>query len=367
MATATMERGSSPIVRFDDQAAWNEAVLRLDASVFQNWAWGELKGKFGWQPHRMAVADDAGSVTSAAQVLVRPFRGLSVAYVPRGPLPALDGPMDRTLLDEAVRLARSRRAAFLRFEPDVLITDPRAAELDDFLKSNGFRTAERTLGQRSSIRLDLSPSEDELFAAFSKGHRADIKRAERSGVTVRFGTQESDVDLLHQMLIATTERKTFDYHTAAYYRTMWRLFGDAARLFVGEVDGEVVAASLILAWGSTGLYLFAGSTRKGLDSRAGHLLQWHAIRWAKERGATTWDLWGIADARGRIELLRRSGAPDESAEMQRLEAEAKLDPKEGLWRFKKGWGGSAVRSVPAYDKVFIPPAYWFWTRRRGEA
>ena len=32
----------------------------------------------------------------------------------------------------------------------------------------------------------------------------------------------------------------------------------------------------------------------------------------------------------------------------------------------KGWGGHVVRSVPAYDKVFIPPVYWLWARRRGE-
>ena len=343
-------------------AEWDRLALNGGASPFQAWAWGELKGKFGWQPERLS--SESGSV--GAQVLLRPFRGLSVAYVPRGPFPAVDGPQDQNLINQFVRLARSRRAAFLRLEPDVLQTDERAPEIDAFLKSNGFRTAERTLGQRSSIRLDLAPSEDELFAAFSKGHRADVKRAEREGVEVRVGKTEEDVDSLHQMLIATTERKSFEYHTASYYRAMWRLFGDAARLYLGEWKGEVVAASLVLAWGETGLYLFAGSTRAGLDSRAGHLLQWHAIRWAKERGAKTWDFWGIADARGQIEMLRNQGVPDDSPQISALDAEAKKDPKDGLHRFKKGWGGYFVRNVPAYDKVFIPPAYWYWTRRRGE-
>jgi len=364
MATAENTRtGSGSTTNQHDPGTWDRLAADLGAQPFQAWAWGDLKGQFGWQPHRLSSADNA----SGAQVLVRPFRGLSVAYVPRGPFPAAEGPMDRSLLDEIVGLARSRRAAFLRYEPDLLQDDPRAAEVDAFLKSNGFRTAERTLGQRSSIRLDLSPSEEELFAAFSKGHRADVKRSERSGVTVRVGTDESDVDSLHRMLIATTERKSFEYHTAAYYRAMWSLFGDAARLYMAELNGELVAASLVLAWGDNGLYLFAGSTRAGLDSRAGHLLQWHAIRWAKERGARTWDLWGIADARGQIEMLRNAGAEDDSPEIARLDAEAKLDPKDGLHRFKKGWGGYFVRNVPAYDRVFIPPAYWFWTRRRGEA
>ena len=275
------------IDRRTDPQQWDRLALEAGASPFQAWAWGELKSKFGWQPNRLS-SDDGGV---GAQVLVRPFRGLSVAYVPRGPFPALDGPLNQDLIDESVRLARSGRAAFLRLEPDVLQTDERAPEIDKFLKANGFRTAEKTLGQRSSIRLDLAPAEEELFAAFSKGHRADVKRAEREGVVVRVGETEDDVERLHEMLIATTARKTFEYHTASYYRTMWRLFGDAARLYLGEWKGEVVAASLVIAWGETGLYLFAGSTRAGLDSRAGHLLQWHAIRWAKERGAKTWDFW----------------------------------------------------------------------------
>ncbi len=361
-AASTEPRALGSVIEHADPAQWDELVAGLGGQPFQAWAWGALKEKFGWQPIRLSAADGK----SAAQVLLRPFRGLSVAYVPRGPVIGSAGKIDRALLDEIVRIARSRRAAFLRFEPDLLQTDSQAPDLDAFLRPLGFRTAERTLGQRSSIRLDLAPEPDALFAAFSKGHRADIKRAQREGVTVTFGKDETQLDWLHRMLVATTERKTFDYHTASYYRTLWRMFGDSARLFLAEHEGRIVAASLILAWGGTGLYLFAGSNREGLDTRAGHLLQWHAIQWARERGARTWDLWGIADARGQMEMLALRGMAEGAPEMARLEAEAKLDPKDGLLRFKKGWGGHVVRSVPAYDKVFIPPAYWLWARRRGE-
>ena len=44
-----------------------------------------------------------------------------------------------------------------------------------------------------------------------------------------------------------------------------------------------------------------------LELRAVHLLQWHAIQWARERGVRTWDLGGISDARGKYELAARSG------------------------------------------------------------
>lgn len=353
---------SRSVVVHGHAAAWDELVAGLGGQPFQSWAWGELKAHFGWQPFRLAAADGR----SAAQVLVRPYRGLAVAYVPRGPVLTASTEIDSTLLERAVGLARSHRAAFLRFEPDVLENDPGAPALDAQLREAGFRVSQRTLQPRSTIRLDLTPTEDQLLAAFSKGHRADIRRAERDGVTVRAGTPEADPDVLHQVLSATRERKSFGFHSAAYYRQLLRAFGDAARLLVAEQEGQPIAASLVLAWGGHGTYLSAGSTTAGLEHRAAHLLQWHAIRWARERGAVAWDLWGIADARGRHELAVADGKAS-AQELAALEATARRDPLDGVFRFKKGWGGQVVRSVPAYDRVFIAPAYWYWQWRRAEA
>lgn len=364
MATTQSElQLDAGVIAHRDRTEWDRLTGTLGAQPFQSWAWGELKSEFGWQPYRLSSADGS----HVAQLLIRPFRGLSVAYVPRGPVSAGGVPPSSELIGTILELARSRRAAFVRFEPDVLEADPAARELDSGLKSAGFRAAERTLQPRSSIRLDLAPEESELMAGFSKGHRADLRRAERDGVTVRVGTTESEVDLLHAMLVATQQRKNFAIHSAAYYRALWRLFADSARLLIAERDGSPVAASLVLAWADNGIYLVAGSSPAGLEARAAHALQWHAIRWARERGAQTWDMWGIADARGRHELALDAGANSGSPEMTRLEDEARRDPLDGVYRFKKGWGGKVVRTVPAYDRVFIPPIYWLWQRRRGEA
>ena len=157
---------------------------------------------------------------SAAQVLIRPYRGLAVAYV-RARTRAFGGrPNDRALVDAVIKLARSRRAAFVRFEPD-----GRGRHRGDGrtrrepLARAGFRTSERTLQPRSSIRLDLTPTEDELMAAFSKGHRADIRRAERDGVTIRVG---DDRDRRRRAAPACssppTSARSFGFHSAAYYR-----------------------------------------------------------------------------------------------------------------------------------------------------
>ncbi|HUG47465.1 MAG TPA: peptidoglycan bridge formation glycyltransferase FemA/FemB family protein [Candidatus Limnocylindria bacterium] len=360
-----------------EAARWDARLRESGGHPLQAWAWGALKERFGWQAHRLWTDDGR----AAAQLLIRPYRGIGAAYVPRGPLlsgepaaagdPATnaDAATDAALLDALQGLARRRRAAFLRLEPDVMAGSPAEKSLDSALTGRGFRAVQRTLQPRASVRLDLAGSDDELRRGLSKGHRADVRRAEKADVEVRRGASEADVDLLHAMMRATQARKTFGIHSAAYYRAAWRLYGDDALLLLARHDGAVVAASLVLSFGRQAVYLAAGSSPAGLQVRASHLLQWHALRWARDHGAQTYDLWGIPDARGRLELAGTpAGDEGDTADGPRaaLERAAAADPLDGVFRFKKGWGGEVVRSVPAYDRVFFPPAYWFW-RWRGQS
>lgn len=345
-----------------DRSDWDGLAARLGAQPFQAWAWGQLKARFGWRPYRLSAVDGA----SAAQLLIRPFRGLSVAYVPRGPIVGTDGSVDGGLLEEINRVARSRRAAFVRLEPALTLDDARTTTLDAQLRAAGFRTAEKTIQPRSTVVLDLAPALPELLAGLSKGHRADLKRSEREGVRVRVSADTAETATLHQMLAASSSRKSFGYHSAAYYRVLLEAYGDDARLLIAEREGAAIGASLVLAWNGHGVYLAAGSNAAGLEHRAAHALQWQAISWAKERGARTWDQFGIADARGRLELAVAGGADRASAEMERLEAAARRDPLDGVYRFKKGWGGRVVRFMPAYERVFIGPVHWLWQRRREQ-
>jgi lipid II:glycine glycyltransferase (peptidoglycan interpeptide bridge formation enzyme) len=347
----------------DRRTDWDDLVGRLGGQAFQSWAWGELKSRFGWQPHRLSAADSA----NAAQLLIRPYRGLSVAYVPRGPVTAADGSVDADLLEEMVRVARSRRAAFVRLEPDLAQDDPKATALDAQLRAAGFKTAEKTIQPRSTVVLDLAPTLPNLLAGLSKGHRADLKRAERDGVTVRVATGLAETQTLHEMLRAVGTRKTFGFHSAAYFRVLLESFGDAARLLIAEREGAAIGAALVLDWAGQGTYLAAGSNAAGLEHRAAHALQWHAISWAKERGARTWDHFGIADARGQVELAAAAGADRGTPDMERLEAAARRDPLDGVYRFKKGWGGRVVRFMPAYERVFIGPVHWLWSRKRSQS
>jgi lipid II:glycine glycyltransferase (peptidoglycan interpeptide bridge formation enzyme) len=254
----------------------------------------------------------------------------------------------------------------LRLEPNVLEDAPQAGDLHSALLIEGYRPA-TPLQPHTSLHLDLSPTPEQLLAAMSKGHRADIRRAAREGVTVRPGQGAADLAVFYAIMEQTGARADFAIHSRAYYQAAWELFhgetergtAQAGQLFLAEQNGGTLAACMIFAWAGACLYLYGGSTEAGLKSGANHALQWQAIQCARAHGCRLYDFWGVPDQFG---LAALATSADERA---RLEAQAKSDPLYGVFRFKKGFGGQVARYLPAYDRVYLLPLYALWQRRFG--
>ncbi|MBA3945883.1 MAG: peptidoglycan bridge formation glycyltransferase FemA/FemB family protein [Herpetosiphonaceae bacterium] len=355
---------------YSDPGEWNALLLDHPRNhILQSWGWGELKGSVGWEPVRVAVLRRDGQF-AAAQLLFKRMAGLAVAYVPRGPLWSGDLELDRSLVQFLRTIAHRRRAAFLRLEPNILEHDALAGMLHSLLQVTGFEVA-APLQPRTSIHLDLASPSEKLLLGASKGHRADVRRAERNGVTVRVGSTATDLAAFYAIMQATAARGQFGIHSAEYYARAFHELsapaydtpghdGGAAHVLLAELGGAVVAAFMIFGWGTEGQYMYSGSNELGLKSGANHLLQWSSIRWVQAQGCRCYDLWGVPELAADLEAAMGD-------ERVALEAAAQAHPLYGAYRFKKGWGGQVVRYLPAYDQVYIRPAYWWWKRRRAAA
>ncbi|PDW03378.1 lipid II:glycine glycyltransferase FemX [Candidatus Viridilinea mediisalina] len=331
-------------------AAWDAFVqTHPHGNLLQQSHWGALKASFGWQVRHLAVCNGQGTLLAGAQLLIRSRSGLSLAYTPRGPLFAPQAHVNRLLLNGLKRVARRARAILLRLEPPLLEHDPQADSLHTWLLLQGLRSA-ATIQPRSSIHVDLNQPEASLLANCSKGHRADIRRAGRNGVSVRVGSA-ADLGTFQAIMEATGQRAGFAVHSAAYHQTAWQRFQPNARLLFAEQQGQPIAAHMVFADARAGLYLYSGADETGLRSGANHLLAWEALCWARNLGCRYYDLWGIPDALGRAAAALD---PDTRAS---LEAAAASDPLQGVYRFKKGFGGRVVRYLPAYDHVLLAPLY----------
>jgi peptidoglycan pentaglycine glycine transferase (the first glycine) len=141
----------------------------------------------------------------------------------------------------------------------------------------------------------------------------------------------------------TGSRNEFGVHSPEYYTLAYDLFAprDMA-LILAEHEGDILAGIMVFAVGKTAWYLYGASSDVKRNLMASYGVQWKAIQWAKARGCTEYDMWGIPDA-----------GPDQ------LEAqfETRSDGLWGVYGFKRGWGGDVVRSLGAWDKVYNPLVY----------
>ncbi len=329
---------------FPSAEVW-DAFVAADprGHLLQTFAWGELKGAFGWVPTRVAVARD-GALVAGAQVLYRRLGPCTVGYIPKGPVfLEEEGMIVERLWQGIHRLSRRMRAISLKVEPPW--REEEEAERR-WLLGAGFAPSAERIQPRRTIFVDLRPSEEEILARMKPKWRYNIRLSMRKGVTVRQGGAK-DLPTFYRLMRLTGQRDGFAIHSAAYYERAWALFAPQgrARLFLAEYEGETLAALLAYAFNGQAIYMYGASSDAYREYMPNHQLQWRAMQWAKASGCHTYDLWGITDR----------GDPAESLS--------------GVERFKAGFGGEIVSFAGAYDRDDMPPLAWAlrraWAWRRA--
>lgn len=332
------------------QPEWQQ--INANGHFLQSYNWGHLKSLFGWTPVRVRTEH------AAAQILFKHLPlGFTIAYIPKGPQVNWHSiEQCHTLFDVVHAEARKRRAVFLKVEPHLWLvgrapTGQPAVQPDAFagtLRSLGFATAD-SIQPQSSIIVDISGTEEAVLAAMKQKTRYNIRLARRKGVVVRHGG-EADAGLFFELARQTATRDGFGIHSLEYYQTALRLFSpDHGVLLVAEFETEPLAALVVFKHEQDAFYFYGASSNSHRNLMAPHLLQWEAIRWARQRGCIRYDLWGIPNA-----------------EPETLEAEfsTRSDGLWGVYRFKRGFGGNPVKSVGAFDFVYNPLLYKLYRLRR---
>lgn len=344
-----------------EPTAWDRFVKsHPSAHLLQSSGWGKLKGRFGWRSEIVTIPGADGRPCAGALVLYRRVAGLTMAYVPRGPLTDWDDPSLTGALFEALTTACRRQGAlFLKVEPELPDTVLNRARLASY----SLRPSPQTIQPRSSIMLDLRGEEEAILLSMKSKWRYNIRLAERKGVTVRCATG-ADLPAFNDLMRTTGRRDGFAVHSVEYYTAAFELLApDQAAFLLAEFDGEPLAALVVAASGRTAWYLWGASGERERNRMPNHALQWAAMRWARERGATRYDLWGIPDDLGKLaQGLQQGESCGISPDALPIDLEAL--PNGGLWgvyRFKQGFGGQIVRTVGAWD---LPLNMWGYSAYR---
>ena len=316
---------------------WDQFVSEHPGGhLLQSWGWGELKASVGWHPLRLALWDTQQQrMVATAQVLRRggahvPLWAGHLAYIPKGPVLDWSQPwLCDALFTQLHSLLRRQGALAVRMEPEAVNSESMTKQL----AALRFQPAPAIQPLRT-ILLDLTYDEETLLARMKEKWRYNVRLAVRKGVTVRMAQTLEDVQAWYGLLQTTSERDCFGIHTLDYYLQVWRIFvpRGQARLLLAEYHGQLLAGIFVGLMAKQGIYLYGASSNEQRHLMPNYLLQWEAIRWARQQGARQYDFWGIPET------------DDEEEAMA------------GVYRFKRGWGGEVVRFVGCYEHTYRPVA-----------
>lgn len=175
------------------------------------------------------------------------------------------------------------------------------AAIAPILTGLGFRKRQRAHFYTKTVTIDLSPSENEIFASFHPTARRHIAAPQKKGLVVQPITDSSYAGRMTQLLRETMAR-TGAHHAKQDWAAIIDLSNrcpSVSRL-VGlfRTDTACPESLLAFAWsrghGDHADYFVAASSRPpDVKAPLGYALVWDLIRWAKRNGATWFDFGGI--------------------------------------------------------------------------
>jgi FemAB-related protein (PEP-CTERM system-associated) len=314
------------LVSTADSRDWDAFVDAHPAStIYHTTVWAEVAAQtFGHSVWRLAERDSNGCIVGVLPLFgVRTLSGRALVSVPlrdRGGMLASCDETRTRLLQTAMNLVRSERFSSLE------IRDGDGCPAD--LVSAGLFA--HVPGRVISV-LDLASDEESMWTAIDKGEaRTAVRKAERSGLTARFGTAD-DNRAFYRLFLRTRRRlgvPPYPFRLFEAIATHLMRHGKAL-LAVIELESRVVAAAWAFVHGSTMIYAYGASDETALPLRPNDLLIWTLIRNAIER---------------RLRMLDFGGDQHNQA---------------SLIRFKRKWGSRPVAlSTWTYTANGRTPTHW---------
>ncbi|MFA5013686.1 MAG: peptidoglycan bridge formation glycyltransferase FemA/FemB family protein [Candidatus Paceibacterota bacterium] len=327
------------IKEINDKKTWEDFFrARKEKTFLQSWDWGEFHIAEGSKIWRLAVVDGSELLAVALVVKIKARRG-TYLLVQHGPVVASSESQVRSsilkyFLKELAKIGKKEGASFIRMNP----LWERTSANNEILRNLGLRRAPmHASAYEATWKLDISPSEDDLFRALRKTTRYIIKNVEKiDEIVVEKSDSLGDLGVYQKLNKEVALRQQFVPFSDDYIKREFEVFkkDDQALFFFGKYKNEIVAGALVIFWQGVGYYHQAASLSKYAKLSIPYLLQWEAIREAKKRGCDFYDFWGYVDPKAN---------PNH--------------PWAGPTLFKMGYGGQAYEYILTQDYP-LSPLYW---------
>ncbi|WP_152649177.1 lipid II:glycine glycyltransferase FemX [Demequina flava] len=256
-----------------------------------------VEGREHWRRLVIKAGADAVAVVSLSAYEGRGFRYL---WARHGPVWLTEQTPERERMVRAALIAYLRKeapwAAFVR-----LHAKHPASDLHELLQ---------TVTYDHTVILDLTKSEDDILASFSKRGRYKTRRTlkdEAMTVTEESNCTPEEFEELYAIYRETAERDGFGIFPASVYLEMLESLGEHVRLWVARrhdtgADGDLLpgrAVSWVLStvYDNAGCDTYAAGNMEARNTNAAIRLKWEIITALKAEGITQYDLMGVGSDR----------------------------------------------------------------------
>ena len=307
---------------------YEEFVKNNDLCDFQQSAkWAKVK-EF-WKNEIATVEDENGNIIASVSVLIRKMSLFgNLMYIPRGPVGNIE---DEKVLEQITlkikEIAKKYKAFGVIIEPNIKEDNEQFKKI---AKKIGYRinskavNFEQSIQARYNFRLNLeNKTEDEIFSGFASKTRYNVRVAMKNNVKVVEKGKEG-LDEFYKLMEETGNRDHFIVRTKEYFETVLDIFPEEVKILIAYYNDKPIATLMPILYGNKMWYLYGASGNDERNKMPTYLLQWEAIKIAMKNNCKLYDFRGVC--------MDKNG-------------------EDGLYRYKKGFGGDLVELI---GEIYLP-------------
>lgn len=245
-------------------------------------------------------------------------------------------------IEEIKKAAKKYHCVFARIRPQIKDTE----ENRKILKDAGFKIAPMHLAAEHTVILDMTKTEEELYAEMRSQTRYEVNHSRRMDLIVEKSNSKEIFEEFHRIHLDTAKRQNFFPPDMKTLLAEKEAFGDDIAIYLSKTGNKTsfkgvdyepnlpLAYGLVIKHGVEAEYYEAASTDLNRILPGAYALQREIIHDLKQdKNIKRYNLWGIA--------------PPNSPNHRYA----------GVTTFKKGFGGEVVEFVPAHDLILNKPKY----------
>lgn len=320
------------IENITDKKIWEEFVLSKNETNFlQSWSWGEFHKALGRDISRIGFYN-GNKLVGIMLSIIEPARRGKYLTVPGGPIVDWENKdLVSNFKHQIKQISKENNCVFARVRPQL--------KQDEFsknlFKSLGFIKAPMHLHAELTSQLDITKSEEELMIQMRKGTRYEVRKAIKENIKITASTNPDEIKKFYELQMQTAKRQKFVPFSYKFLYEQFKIFAkeDKSLLYSAHFGNKLLAQAFVIFYGKEAVYHYGASTDEGRHYPGAYLIQWEAIREAKKRGMTRYNLWGVAP----LEKTNHRFA--------------------GLSLFKRGFGGEDFEYFHAQDLTISKPKY----------